>query len=236
MYRLSQHYLVRACGRSKKRGKEAAMSVESGTSAAKAHRRTRVWSGLSVLYLVEGQMKVWYWDVLLFYRRAAYELVYVFVPVGVSQQAMFVALTTLFSYLHARHDPYLSRVANYTEALSYTILLFVNVLSFPSIVFSVVTLQQTSESRAFLYSLSRIQSVFSFLGLLLLGVVIAIVYGLKFAKWVRATSPHRRTYARIRSLLSRHVKSCTCKKQGCKRKRRHLRTKSTELGDTLLHV
>jgi len=159
-----------------------------GTSESGRSKR-RVWSGVSLLYLLEGNLKVWYWDVLLFYRRALFELVFAVVPVGVTQQSLFVSLTLVFAYAHLYALPYSSRVAIYTEALSYAVLLFVNVLNYPAVVFAVVTLQQTDASQSFLRYISRAQSILAFSGLLLLAIMMGAVYGLKLYHVAR-TSRH----------------------------------------------
>uniref|UniRef100_A0A7S3G957 Uncharacterized protein n=1 Tax=Palpitomonas bilix TaxID=652834 RepID=A0A7S3G957_9EUKA len=151
----------------------------SCTCENKKRRSGQGWSGVSLLFLLEGQLRIWYWDVLLFYRRALLQLVFVFVPVGVTQQSLFVVLQLLFLILHVHQSPYSSRLATYTETVSYAILLLVNMLNFPSVGFSSVTLPDTVQRRTFLQSLARVQSVLAFIALLGLGVVMGGVYGLK---------------------------------------------------------
>mmetsp|Transcript_46522 Transcript_46522/g.120065 ORF Transcript_46522/g.120065 Transcript_46522/m.120065 type:complete len:432 (-) Transcript_46522:256-1551(-) len=117
-------------------------------------------------------------------RRHTLKLVFVVVSDGITQQLLFGGLTAVCLVLHVRYHPYNSRLANYTETVSYLLLLFVNMLNFSAVVFTSITLHETPQSRTFLQSLFRAQSALSFVGLLLLGVVMAGVYGLKLYRAV----------------------------------------------------
>jgi len=206
VYLLAQRFSTLKCTQRRKekdttlpsRGRHCAPT----TFVSNQHGGNRAsWSGVSLLFLLEGELRVWYWDVLLFYRRALFQLVFVFAPVGVTQQSLFAVLQLLFLILHVHHRPYSSRLANYTETMSYAILLVVNFLNFPSSIFTSVTLQQTSHSRDFLQALSRVQSVLSFAGLLLLAVVIAGVYGMEAWRVVASHTKRRKEHARDCKIL-----------------------------------
>mmetsp|Transcript_43873 Transcript_43873/g.114397 ORF Transcript_43873/g.114397 Transcript_43873/m.114397 type:complete len:1004 (-) Transcript_43873:2389-5400(-) len=189
VHQLVQRFSTLKClqGRRTKEKDRSSSSIRASSSSQTTSRgKGTSWSGVSLLFLLEGHLRVWYWDALLFYRRALFQLVFVVMPIGVIQQSLFVVLTAVVLVLHVHFRPYDSLAANYTETVSYLLLLFVNMLNFPAIAFSSVTLQETSDSRAFLQSLSRAQSVLAFVGLLLLAVVMGGVYSLKLCSSVRS--------------------------------------------------
>mmetsp|Transcript_45716 Transcript_45716/g.118159 ORF Transcript_45716/g.118159 Transcript_45716/m.118159 type:complete len:760 (-) Transcript_45716:163-2442(-) len=177
------------------------------------------WSGVSVIYLLEGRLKEWYWDVLLFYRRALFALVFVFAPFGMLQQVFFAVLSVAFFALHIHYNPYDSQLANLTETVSYVLLLFINILNFPSVSFLTNNVELTESSRTFLQHTVFAQSVLASAGLVVLVLALACAYGWKLVKVVT---------------VRRHALCLPCKRKfnsNCLRRAKHRTTVSKKRGD-----
>lgn len=159
---------------------------------------SRVWRGLTFLSLLEGSLRVWYWDAFLFMRRALLEMVYVFAPRGITQQSMFALFNTVFLCSHAALRPYTSTAANVVEALSLCALLFVGVLNIPKAFVSTVPVS----FGPFVTPLSDVHSAQSWVAFAGFVIVVASTASVYLSRLLVVVRDHFRVcYSRRRSVL-----------------------------------
>uniref|UniRef100_A0A7S3GI28 Uncharacterized protein n=1 Tax=Palpitomonas bilix TaxID=652834 RepID=A0A7S3GI28_9EUKA len=144
------------------------------------------WRGLAVLIAVEGNLRVWYWDAVLFTRRAVIGVVAVFAEKGMQQQLAFLILNAVFLFHHAVSHPYTSTAANRAELAILLLLLANGCLNFVTLTEGTIDEHdRSSEFLSFLTATGDVQFVLDVSGFALLVVCLTVVYGRKLVLWMQ---------------------------------------------------
>lgn len=155
-------------------------------------RSQRRWKGLDLMYYIEGELSVWYWDAVLFLRRALLELVGAFAERGLEQQCWLMCLNLVFGFSHALARPYRSHFANGLEMLSLMLLCFINALNLPP---ALVTTNAASPL-PFAFSLTALmdaQNAIAFAAFLMFAAALTGIYSKRLVIAIAKTSQKKKT-------------------------------------------